>query len=297
MLSGSFVVEGSLAYVATAVGADSYAERIAGVARAFRHPRSPLELGLNRLLTVLVVSMVPLGLVLAAALLARESDSAAGDGLRPRSPALVILVPEGLMLLASLTAAAAAVKMARRGALVQQLNGVESLASVDAMCLDKTGTLTRADLRVERRRRDAGRRGARPCARTSPRSPPPPVTATARWRPCTRPSRRRLPAVVANVPFSSGRRWSAVERAGGTLLLGAPELFDLGPLADAVRDATASGRRVVAVASGPPGLEQPEAGAPPPATRGRAGSPCSPSGSATTRARPSGTSATRASTS
>ncbi len=92
--------------------------------------------------------MVPLGLVLAVALLARESDSLQ-ETVSTAVAALVILVPEGLMLLASLTAAAAAVKMARRGALVQQLNGVESLASVDAMCLDKTGTLTRPELRVE----------------------------------------------------------------------------------------------------------------------------------------------------
>ncbi len=71
------------------------------------------------------------------------------------------------------------------------------------------------------------------------------------------------------MPFSSRRRWSAVERDGGTLLLGAPELFELGPLTDDVRDATRSGRRVVAVASGPPGLEQPGAGAPPPPARAR----------------------------
>jgi cation-transporting P-type ATPase E len=55
---------------------------------------------------------------------------------------VVTLVPEGLMVLVSLTYAAAAVRMSRRGVLAQQLNAIESLASVDTICIDKTGTLT-----------------------------------------------------------------------------------------------------------------------------------------------------------
>ena len=261
--SGSFVVEGALAYVATAVGADSYAERIAGVARTFRHPRSPLERGLNRLLTVLVLAMLPLGVVLAVALLARESDSLQ-ETVSTAVAALVILVPEGLMLLASLTAAAAAVKMARRGALVQQLNGVESLASVDTMCLDKTGTLTRAGLRVERLVPAAGVSEEALRERTGA------LAAAAGDRNRTMEAlHEAFPAdahaPVAEVPFSSRRRWSAVERGDGTILLGAPELFELGALAADLRSAAASGRRVVAVATAPAGLEQPEPDGPPPA--------------------------------
>jgi P-type E1-E2 ATPase len=61
---------------------------------------------------------------------------------------VVSLIPEGLMVLVSLTYAAAAVRMSRRGVLAQQLNAIESLASVDTLCVDKTGTLTEAALRV-----------------------------------------------------------------------------------------------------------------------------------------------------
>jgi len=61
---------------------------------------------------------------------------------------IVNLVPEGLILLVSLTAAVSAFKVARRGVLAQQLNAVESLASVDIVCTDKTGTLTEPNLRV-----------------------------------------------------------------------------------------------------------------------------------------------------
>ena len=138
--SGSFAVEGVGALVVTAVGPESYAERITGEARAFRHPRSPLEREMNRLLLVLVGVIVPLGGLLGYALWSQDTSTA--DAVTESAAAVVTLVPEGLILLASLTYAVAATRMSRRGVLVQQLNAVESLASVDIVCLDKTGTLT-----------------------------------------------------------------------------------------------------------------------------------------------------------
>ena len=146
--SGSFVVEGAGEFVVEAVGQESYAARIAGEARAFRHPRSPLERAFNRLLLTLVAVIAPLGIVLGVALWERRTPL---DEAVPTSVAAVVtLVPEGLILLASLTFAVAALRMAGRGALVQQLNAVESLASVDVVCLDKTGTLTAPRLEVLR---------------------------------------------------------------------------------------------------------------------------------------------------
>jgi P-type E1-E2 ATPase len=144
--SGSFAVEGTGAYTVTAVGEQSYAARITGEARSFRHPRSPLERALNQLLLVLVAIMIPLGLILGYALWHRNTSL--HDAVPIAVAAVVTLVPEGLILLASLTFAVAALGMARRGALVQQLNAIESFASVDVVCLDKTGTLTEPSLRV-----------------------------------------------------------------------------------------------------------------------------------------------------
>src|SRR5262249_53483201 len=144
--SGSFSVEGTGEYTVTAVGEESYAARITGEARSFRHPRSPLERALNRLLFVLVGVMIPLGLILGYALWHRDTTLSEAGPIAVA--AVVTLVPEGLILLASLTFAVAALQMARRGALVQQLNAVESFASVDLVCTDKTGTLTESSLRV-----------------------------------------------------------------------------------------------------------------------------------------------------
>ncbi|HEU4942621.1 MAG TPA: HAD-IC family P-type ATPase, partial [Gaiellaceae bacterium] len=255
--SGSFAVEGAGAYEVTAVGVDSYAVRIAGEARTFRHPRSPLERALNRLLITLVAVMVPLGVLLGSALWERRTPF---DEAVPTSVAAVVsLVPEGLILLASLTYAVAALRMARRGALVQQLNAVESLASVDMLCLDKTGTLTENALRVvelverDDRARDVGRFAAS--------SPVPNDTLAAIA--AAYPTPAEEPEHV--VPFSSRWRWSGLRLGGRDLVLGAPELFELGPLAERAAAESADGRRVLAfgTSSEPLAGVDPAAGPPP----------------------------------
>ena len=146
--SGSFAAEGSGLYTVTAVGKASYAEKVADVARTFRHPRSPLERALNLLLIVMVAVMLPLGAIFGYALW--ESDKPANEAVTTAVAGVVTLVPEGLILLTSVTFAVAALRMARRGALAQQLNAIESLASAEVVCLDKTGTLTEAALEVSR---------------------------------------------------------------------------------------------------------------------------------------------------
>jgi P-type E1-E2 ATPase len=140
--SGSFVVEGAGDFVATAVGEGSRAAQLTHTARAFRHPRSPLERAMDRLLIVLVVCMVPLAAALSVSLALRHGSRA--HNVETLTAAIVNLVPEGLILLVSLTAAVSAAKIARRGVLAQQLNAIESLASVSVLCTDKTGTLTEA---------------------------------------------------------------------------------------------------------------------------------------------------------
>ena len=99
--SGSFVVEDAGRHEVTATGRASHAQAITGQARAFRHPRSPLELALNRLLLALVAAMVPLGLVLGAGLALR--DRGTDEAVTTAVAGTLALVPEGLLLLAGLT--------------------------------------------------------------------------------------------------------------------------------------------------------------------------------------------------
>jgi len=236
--SGSFAVEGSGTYSVTAVGAESYAERLAHVARTFRHPRSPLERALNHLLLALVAIMTPLGAVLGYALWHRHTHL--HTAVPTATAAVVTMIPEGLVLLASLTFAVAALRMARRGVLAQQLNAIESLASMDVICLDKTGTLTEPALRVaglvgpDSLRDELGRYAASASVRNAT------LVAIAGACPA------QAGEVEEEVPFSSRRRFGAQRIGGIGYVLGAPEHFDLDGLASDVERAVRDGRRVLA---------------------------------------------------
>ncbi|MBI4171216.1 MAG: HAD-IC family P-type ATPase [Actinobacteria bacterium] len=259
--SGSFAVEGEGLYEVAAVGADSYAEKVAGEAREFRHPRSPLERALNRLLFVLVGVMVPLGGVLVFALW--ERDEGVRESVTTAVAGIVTLVPEGLILLASLTYAAAALQLARRGALAQQLNAIESLASVDVLCLDKTGTLTDASLHVL---------SLVPAGGASPDEL---AAALGRYA-ASAPSRNLTLEALAGaypapaeepvevVPFSSRTRWSALRLDDAGYVLGAPELFPLGPLAGQAQTEQRAGRRVLALGTTTQAFDRGTDGRPPP---------------------------------
>lgn len=234
VFSGSFVVEGDGAFEATAVGPDSRAARLAATARAFRHPRSPLEKAMDRLLVILVAVMVPLGVALGISLAIRDVSQA--DAVETLTAAIVNIVPEGLILLVSLTAAVSAAKMARRGVLAQQLNAIESLASVSVMCTDKTGTLTEAALRVVAVVPAAGvgeRELARTFARYAASAPARNATLEAVHAAALAGADARVEEEpVATVPFSSRRRWSALQLGEERLILGAPEAL-LGEEAEA----------------------------------------------------------------
>jgi P-type E1-E2 ATPase len=241
--SGSFAVEGAGAYDVTAVGPRSHAAKVTGEAREFRHPHSPLERSINRLLFILVGILVPLGVALGWALYRRHTSI--HDAVPTTVAAVVTLVPEGLILLTSLTYAVAGVRMARRGVLTQQLNAIESLASVDAICLDKTGTLTDARLQVETlvpaTDVDEGEL-AHELGRYAASAPAANATLRAIADHCA-----GIPeAPRATVPFSSRRRWSGLTFGTTTYVLGAPELFPPGNLQTRAENEARTGRRVVA---------------------------------------------------
>ena len=240
--SGSFVVEGTGSFEVVAVGPESYAERIAGTAREFRHPRSPLERAIDRLLYVLLGVMVPLGAMLIVALWKQDVDI--GHAVDTAVAGMVTLIPEGLVLLVSVTYAAAAVRMTRVGALSQQLSAIESLASVDTICVDKTGTLTQPSLRLVGllpahgvTENALGEALGRFAAASETRDATLAALGDA-W-----PSQPE-PADEA-VPFLSRRRFSGLRIDGARYVLGAPELFPLGDLAEPVAEHQAAGRRVL----------------------------------------------------
>ena len=144
---------------------------------------------------------------------------------------------------------AAAVRMSRRGVLAQQLNAIESLASVDTICIDKTGTLTEATIRVvelipapgmtvDTLRRALGAFAANSSTRN--------LTLQAIAGACPGEEQQKL----GEVPFSSRRRWSAVQSRDGTFYLGAPGRVPAGSLASLAEERQSQGRRVLTLARG-----------------------------------------------
>jgi magnesium-transporting ATPase (P-type) len=255
VLSGSFATTGSGHYEVEAVREKSYAGRLAGEAKAFRHPLSPLQEEVNRVIIVSTYTMIPLAILLILSLKIRAVGlhSAA----QTATAGLVTLIPEGLVLLMSVTFAVAAVRLARRDTLIQQMSATESLASVDTICVDKTGTLTQGELRLR--------------AVEFADDVDPVVGAAVLGRFAASAGDRnqtletiaeRYPgdadSVSAEVPFSSEYKWSGVTLEGdgagaGTFVLGAPDVLEetgalaLPPgLAAKLREETEAGRRVVA---------------------------------------------------
>jgi cation-transporting ATPase E len=139
VFAGTFCAAGSVEYVAQRVGADSTANQLATSARAFRRVLTPLQDEMNR------VVRVSLALVMFFEILVALSNALDQTSLVESVRMAVViagLIPNGLFLAIAVAYAMGAVRIAGKGALVQQANAVESLSHVDVLCLDKTGTLT-----------------------------------------------------------------------------------------------------------------------------------------------------------
>ena len=271
LLSGAFVTSGSGFGEVTAVRDESYAGRLTGEARAFRHPPAPLQREVNRVIVACTWALFPLAVLLVGSLILRNTPLV--EAAQTATAGLITLIPEGLVLLMSVTFAVAAVNLARRGLLVQQMSATESLSSVDTICLDKTGTLTDGTLSVsalfpagdstgaveERLAIFAASAGER--NRTL-------EAIAARFQGTSVP-------VTAEVPFSSEWKWSGLALDGPegpeVLVLGAPDVLsgqgdlELGPELGAILQREASsGNRVVAFCQSDGPLPAEGATGPPP---------------------------------
>jgi cation-transporting ATPase E len=249
LLSGSWVVSGVLRARVTRVGADSYANRLAQEARRFSLASSELMGGINlvlKWLTWIIVLIAPI-------LLARELQSQPWrTAIRLSVAGLVGMIPEGLVLLTTLAFLAAALRLSRRKVLVQEMPAVETLARVDQLCVDKTGTLTEGTISfaglwvsgAERSQVEAALAAlsATREANATMIAVRDAVTSTVRWEP------------VAQVPFSSARKWSGATFEGnGTWVIGAPEVIDAvdpGGLRSRASELADDGSRVLVVATG-----------------------------------------------
>ena len=224
ILSGSVVLSGRGRMRLTAVGEDSFASRLTREAR--KNPRaakSGMMLSLDRLIRVIGLVLIPAG-----CLLFRQEYLVLGRGLRGSVEsvvaALVGMIPEGLYLLTSIAMAASALKLSRDKVLVQDMNCIESLARVDVLCVDKTGTITQPKMEALR---------LIPLGEASREEAEAVLAALYTGREPDNDTARAMAERHAGesdwvcetyVPFSSETKWSgAAFRDKGAFVIGAPE--------------------------------------------------------------------------
>jgi cation-transporting ATPase E len=254
-LSGSIVVAGAASMRATRVGADAYARKLAAEARRFQLVNSELMNGINTILRYVQWALFPTAILLAFSQFHVQDNTK--DAIAGVVAGVVAMIPEGLVLLTSLAFAVAAVTLARRQVLVQELPAVEGLARVDTVLLDKTGTITEGAITFEALEAldlnapVSEALGA--LAADENRN----ATANALHVHFSEPTGWERTAAI---PFSSARKWSAATFGDrGTWILGAPEMVWTERSADdpvhaRANDLAAQGQRVVLLAHSPDAL-------------------------------------------
>ena len=223
LFSGSFVTAGECFYQGTAVGKDNFAEQLTSEAKTKKTGNSELTKVLSRMIAVLTIVIIPVGLGLFYS--QYQASASIKQAVLGTVAALVSMIPEGLMLLTSVAFAVGAANLARKKVLVQALPSIETLARVDVICLDKTGTITDGTLKFEQALLEevSENRVNTIMGALLHHLKDQNATATA--------LRKAFPAISdwqaeKVIPFSSARKWSGVSfKDRGSFAFGAPEFI------------------------------------------------------------------------
>jgi cation-transporting ATPase E len=254
LLSGSFVISGKCRARLERVGADSYASKLTLAAKKNSAPgKSEMMRTLDRLIRVIGVALIPIGVALFYNQYTVQ-DLGLRQSVISMVAALIGMIPEGLFFLTSVALAVSVVRLARNRTLIHEMSAIETLARVDVLCVDKTGTVTSPEMEVREvapldpeafseheiaetlgafyRAMDADNDTAKAIQRKFPDGPAWPAHST--------------------VPFSSDVKWSAVNFSRqGTFVLGAPEYVlggEFAPLERRTRAYAEQGCRVLLLA-------------------------------------------------
>ncbi len=268
LLSGSFVVSGQCRARLTRVGADSFANRLTLEAKAAKPPQqSEMMRSLTRLVQVIGIAIIPLGILMAVKEIAWLGRSVS-DGVVATVASLIGMIPEGLYLLTSMALAAGVVRLAQKRTLVHDMGCIETLARVDVLCVDKTGTVTENKMTVEdvvplcpERFEESDIRLIMADYVAAMRADNDTMAALRRYFT----GEVKQPAIKA-VPFTSAKKFGGVSfHEDETYLLGAPDVLlgeRGGKYAKQIDAYSAKGCRVLLLGlyDGDPEDERPEAG-------------------------------------
>jgi cation-transporting ATPase E len=139
LYSGTFCTSGTAVYQAIKVGPDALINQMTEGARAFRQMKTPLQREVDFVIRALVMVVSVLGVLLAISFFLHGVSAVEGV---QAAAVIVALVPQGLFFMTTVAYAMGVLRVAGKGALIQEANAVESCSHVDLLCLDKTGTLT-----------------------------------------------------------------------------------------------------------------------------------------------------------
>jgi ATPase, P-type (transporting), HAD superfamily, subfamily IC len=225
LLSGSFLASGDCHARVEHIGADNYAVKITGQAKYLKKPNSEIMTWINRIIKWIGFGIIPVGLML----FAKQyfiSRVAFNQAIVSTVAALIGMIPEGLVLLTSVVLAVSVLRLARHKALVQELYSIETLARVDTLCLDKTGTITEGVMQVD---------AIVPLTEISREEVESAVAALVDTLNDENPTSSALRQLglktpdwncSGTVPFSSARKWSgATFQESGSFIMGAGEFI------------------------------------------------------------------------
>ena len=222
LLSGSFVIAGTTIAKVEHIGEENYTAKISKDARYIKKVNSEMMKSLNEVIRTISVAIIPIGL-----LLFRNQYSLAGATFQSAVvntvAAVIGMIPEGLILLTSTVLAVSVVRLSKQKVLVQQMYCMETLARVDVLCFDKTGTITEGKMEVvksipvnnetEKEMKEALIQMVNTSEDTNPTmlALKEKYLGKTTWK------------VKRKFPFHSKNKWSAISFEQGTYIIGAPE--------------------------------------------------------------------------
>lgn len=224
LMSGSFLTAGSGVVQVEYVGEDSYAYQLMKKAKTKKRASSEMQRTINRIIKVVGALIIPIGIMLY--LSQKNAGSGFSDCLVGTVAGVIGMIPEGLVLLTSISFILGVGRLARKRALVQEMEAIEALARVNVLCLDKTGTITTGKLEVvdvvgvgdtEREQVEAVMNEmafAFDDVNNTQSALMKYFKKSSRWRP------------LEKIPFSSDRKYRAIRYdQAGCFVLGAPEFL------------------------------------------------------------------------
>lgn len=251
LYSGSFVGGNSGYAVVTSVGADTYSSKLSKEAKKFKKIKSELQSSMNRILKVIIKIIIPTGMLLTFTQM-YFSKKPWQEAVLGVVAGISGMIPEGLVLLISVTFVVSIVKLSKYNTLVQELPATEILARVDTLCLDKTGTITEGRLNLVEVRNFNDDLAQCEEAIKAIVTAFPVVNQTQQAILEKYGEEANSITITSKVPFSSATKWSAVTTdSGKSYYLGAPEILystKYDEIKEQVEEEALKGRRVLLLA-------------------------------------------------